>query len=112
MALARVARQQRCGGHSGCLCCWWWKPAVRLPPSSLVRGFHDHDPTLKITGVVLNGVSTPRHQQLLSDVLEEIGMLLLGYCLAIPPWNYQAGIWECHLRSNQIGPSAASNGLI
>ena len=46
--------------------------------AALVRGFRDHDPNLTITGVVLNGVSTPRHQQLLSDVLEHIGMPLLG----------------------------------
>ena len=46
--------------------------------AALVRGFRDHDPNLRIAGVVLNGVSTPRHQQLLSHVLEDIGMPLLG----------------------------------
>ena len=46
--------------------------------AALVRGFRDHDPNLSIAGVVLNGVSTPRHQQLLSDVLKQIGMPLLG----------------------------------
>jgi cobyrinic acid a,c-diamide synthase len=46
--------------------------------AALVRGFRDHDPNITIAGVVLNGVSTPRHQRLLSDVLDQIGMPLLG----------------------------------
>ncbi|MEB3176506.1 MAG: cobyrinate a,c-diamide synthase [Synechococcus sp.] len=46
--------------------------------AALVRGFRDHDPELQIAGVVLNGVSTPRHQQLLSESLAAIGMPLLG----------------------------------
>ena len=78
--------------------------------AALVRGFRDHDPNLTIAGVVLNGVSTPRHQQLLSDVLEQIGMPLLGvlprHRLRLP-----AGIWACcHRRTCPIGLSAASNG--
>lgn len=46
--------------------------------AAVVRGFRDHDPDLKIAGVVLNGVSTPRHQQLLSESLAAIHMPLLG----------------------------------
>ena len=46
--------------------------------AAVVRGFRDHDPKLKIAGVVLNGVSTPRHQQLLSESLAAIDMPLLG----------------------------------
>ena len=48
--------------------------------AALVRGFRDHDPDLSIAGVILNRVSTERHQQLLEDVLGRIGMPVLG-CL-------------------------------
>jgi cobyrinic acid a,c-diamide synthase len=46
--------------------------------AALVQGFRNHDPALRLAGVVLNGVSSPRHRQLLSDVLAGIGMPLLG----------------------------------
>ena len=46
--------------------------------AALVRGFRDHDSELQLAGVVLNGVSTDRHQQLLRESLEGIGMPLLG----------------------------------
>ena len=47
---------------------------------ALVRGFRDHDPQLRIAGVVLNKVSTQRHRELLAEVLERIEVPLLG-CL-------------------------------
>ena len=47
---------------------------------ALVRGFRDHDPHLAIAGVVLNKVSSPRHRELLSEVLDRMEMPLLG-CL-------------------------------
>ena len=46
--------------------------------AALVRGFRDHDSELQLAGVVLNGVSTDRHQQLLRESLAGIGMPLLG----------------------------------
>lgn len=46
--------------------------------AALVRGFRDHDPRLPLAGVVLNGVSTPRHQALLAEALASIKMPLLG----------------------------------
>ncbi|WP_413744093.1 cobyrinate a,c-diamide synthase [Synechococcus sp. MIT S9451] len=48
--------------------------------AALVRGFQLHDPKLNLAGVVLNRVSTPRHRQLMQDVLDGIGVPLLG-CL-------------------------------
>ena len=39
---------------------------------AIVRGFRDHDPQLRIAGVVLNQVSSPRHRELLAEVLERI----------------------------------------
>ena len=47
---------------------------------ALVRGFRDHDPALKLAGVVLNRVSTSRHRALLSEVLDRLEVPLLG-CL-------------------------------
>ena len=48
--------------------------------AAVVKGFRDHDPGLRIAGVVLNRVSTERHRELLSAVLASIEMPLLG-CL-------------------------------
>ena len=47
---------------------------------AIVRGFRDHDPHLHIAGVVLNKVSSPRHRELLAEVLDRMGVPLLG-CL-------------------------------
>ncbi len=47
---------------------------------ALVQGFRDHDPELTMAGVVLNRVSSQRHRELLQEVLDSIGMPLLG-CL-------------------------------
>jgi cobyrinic acid a,c-diamide synthase len=46
--------------------------------AALVRGFRDHDPRLRFAGVVLNGVNSDRHRQLLSEALAGIAMPLLG----------------------------------
>ena len=48
--------------------------------AAVVKGFRDHDPGLRIAGVVLNRVSTERHRELLRNVLDSIDMPLLG-CL-------------------------------
>ncbi len=48
--------------------------------AAVVKGFRDHDPGLRIAGVVLNRVSSERHHELLSAVLASIEMPLLG-CL-------------------------------
>lgn len=46
--------------------------------AALVRGFQQHDPSLRLAGVVLNRVSSPRHRELLDAVLEGIAVPLLG----------------------------------
>ena len=46
--------------------------------AALVRGFRDHQPGLRIAGVVLNGVGSERHQALLAEALASIAMPLLG----------------------------------
>ncbi|MEB3233894.1 MAG: cobyrinate a,c-diamide synthase [Cyanobacteriota bacterium] len=47
--------------------------------AALVRGFRDHGPPhVRLAGVVLNKVSSPRHRQLLSEALAAIAVPLLG----------------------------------
>lgn len=46
--------------------------------AALVDGFRGFDRRVRIAGVVLNRVGSPRHRQILADALEEIGMPLLG----------------------------------
>ena len=45
---------------------------------ALVRGFRDHDPRLNLAGVVINRVNSDRHRALLQDVLDRLGVPLLG----------------------------------
>ena len=47
--------------------------------AAIVKGFIDLDPEIKIAGVVLNHVRTTRHKELLKEVLNQIGVKLLGF---------------------------------
>ncbi len=49
--------------------------------AALVKGFQDHNPKIKVSGVVLNKVNSQRHIELLTDVLRRINIDVLG---AIP----------------------------
>ncbi len=62
--------------------------------AALVRGFRDHDPRLRLAGVVLNGVGSERHRALLAEALEAIAMPLLG---ALPRHD------SLHLPSRHLG---------
>jgi cobyrinic acid a,c-diamide synthase len=46
--------------------------------AALVRGFRDHDPRVDLAGVVLNHVGSARHELLLRDALDVIGVPVLG----------------------------------
>jgi cobyrinic acid a,c-diamide synthase len=47
--------------------------------AALVRGFRDHGPPpVRLAGVVLNRVNSPRHRALLAEALASIGVPLLG----------------------------------
>ena len=46
--------------------------------AALVRGFRDHQPSLQLAGVVLNGVGSERHHALLAEALASIEVPLLG----------------------------------
>ncbi len=60
------------GGQSGSL-------------AALIKGFNDHDPEIRIAGVVLNKINTIRHKEILKDVLNSINIKLLG-CLPKDPF--------------------------
>jgi cobyrinic acid a,c-diamide synthase len=46
--------------------------------AALVHGFRSYEPTLWLGGVILNRVGSERHQQILTEALEEIGVPVLG----------------------------------
>lgn len=54
--------------------------AMSASVAALVRGFRDHDPTLRFAGVILNRVAGDRHREMLLDALAPIGVEVLG-CL-------------------------------
>ena len=62
--------------------------------AALINGFREHDRELKIAGVVLNNVQTPRHKKILLQVLEQINIKSLG---AIPPCK------ELYLPTRHLG---------
>ncbi len=47
----------------------------------LIKGFIDHNPKVKIAGVVLNRIKSERHKQLLNEILKEANIRVFG---AIP----------------------------
>lgn len=46
--------------------------------AALVHGFASWDPEVRVAGVVLNKVGSPRHEELLRDALAESGVPVLG----------------------------------
>lgn len=54
--------------------------AMSASVAAIVRGFRDHDPRLRLTGVVMNRVGSDRHERLLRDALQPLGLPVLG-CL-------------------------------
>jgi cobyrinic acid a,c-diamide synthase len=46
--------------------------------AALVSGFASFDPAVRLAGVILNRVGSPRHEQILRDALARIGMPVLG----------------------------------
>lgn len=52
--------------------------AMSASVAALVRGYRDHDPEVRLAGVILNRVSHERHRQLLVEALETIDVAVLG----------------------------------
>jgi len=46
--------------------------------AALIKGFKEHDKELKIAGIVLNNVQSPRHEKILLEVLNKINIKSLG----------------------------------
>lgn len=52
--------------------------AMSTSVAAVVRGFRDHDPRLRLAGVVLNRVGSAGHEQLLREALAPLGLPVLG----------------------------------
>jgi len=46
--------------------------------AAIARGFADHDPAVKIAGVILNRVASERHRALVADAIDAIGLPIFG----------------------------------
>ncbi|WP_222598563.1 cobyrinate a,c-diamide synthase [Lentzea tibetensis] len=46
--------------------------------AALLHGFRGYDPTVRIGGVILNQVGSERHEQVLRDACQEVGLDVLG----------------------------------
>ncbi len=46
--------------------------------AAIVRGFRDHDPELQLAGLILNRVGSARHETLLREALDGLGIPVLG----------------------------------
>ncbi|MEC7762196.1 MAG: cobyrinate a,c-diamide synthase [Pseudomonadota bacterium] len=46
--------------------------------AALVRGFAGHDPEVRVSGVILNNVGSPRHEAMLRRALAPLGLPVLG----------------------------------
>jgi cobyrinic acid a,c-diamide synthase len=54
--------------------------AMSRSVAAIVHGYRDFDPALELAGVVLNRVGSERHEQLLREAIEPLGVPVLG-CL-------------------------------
>ncbi|ROU04268.1 cobyrinate a,c-diamide synthase [Histidinibacterium lentulum] len=61
--------------------------------AALVRGFRDHDPSVRLAGVLLNRVGSPRHEAMLRAALSPLGLPVLGAL----PRNPALALPERHL---------------
>ena len=66
--------------------------------AALIKGFKEHDKDIKIAGVVLNNVTTPRHEKILLEVLDQINIKSLG---ALPSSK------DLHLPARHLGLAPA-----
>ena len=76
--------------------------------AALVRGFRDHRPTLRFAGLMLNRVGSPRHETLLRDALEPLGLPIL----AVLPADPALALPERHLGLVQAGERADLAGFL
>jgi cobyrinic acid a,c-diamide synthase len=70
--------------------------------AAIVQGCASFDPRIKIAGVVLNRVASPRHRQLVTEAIEALGIPVLGAL----PRDENIILPERHLGLVQAGESA------
>ncbi len=76
--------------------------------AALVRGFRDHRPEVRIAALILNRVSTERHERLLRDALTAIGIPVAGVVPALDVLKLP----ERHLGLVQAGEHAALEAFV
>ena len=75
---------------------------------AIVQGCASFDPRIKIAGVVLNRVASPRHQRLVSESIEALGLPVLGAL----PRDENISLPERHLGLVQAGETRGLDTLL
>jgi len=76
--------------------------------AAIARGFAAHDPAVRIAGVILNQVASPRHERLVRDAIAGLGLPVVG---AVPR-NPEMALPERHLGLVQAREHAALESFI
>ena len=76
--------------------------------AALAKGFAAYDPNVRIAGVVLNQVASPRHEAMARDAIEAIGIKVLGAVYRNP----DMALPERHLGLVQASEHAALEAFI
>jgi cobyrinic acid a,c-diamide synthase len=67
--------------------------------AAVVRGFATHDPDVRIGGVILNRVGSPRHRDMIVDAMKQLGIAVVGAL----PRDAELTLPERHLGLVQAG---------
>ena len=76
--------------------------------AAIVKGCASFDPRVKIAGVVLNRVASPRHRHLVTEAIEALGMPVLGAL----PRDEKINLPERHLGLVQAGETAGLDAAL
>jgi cobyrinic acid a,c-diamide synthase len=76
--------------------------------AAIVQGCASFDPRIKIAGVVLNRVASPRHRHLVTGAIDALGLAVLGAL----PRDERINLPERHLGLVQAGETAGLDGTL
>jgi cobyrinic acid a,c-diamide synthase len=76
--------------------------------AAIVQGCASFDPRIKIAGVVLNRVASPRHRHLVTGAIEALGLAVLGAL----PRDERINLPERHLGLVQAGETDGLDGTL